>query len=315
MDIKKSWIMILLSILLVLAVLPVYGTSNYADINDSHWAYPYIEELSKDRIIEGYEDGRFRPEKQVTYAEFIKLVYAAVTGELLDQSQGTHWGLNYYIKSMNIGLFEGNDIKTDQLDEVIPRKHMALITANSLSIKTEDTSEIIHEINDVDEETEYWYEIAVSYKAGILNGYPDGSFRPEDGLSRAEAAKIIYCLMSGSNSDSISTVYLGKQEVANRDYDVETYETELGYKGIEAFVYASASECIGVYSDRIQDLSFFVDGHKAMPVVNKEGEFWKDGDNYIYVFDVKGMIKETSKIGLAFGAYVEEVFYFKDALL
>ena len=42
------------------------------------------------------------------------------------------------------------------------------------------------------------YEKAVDAlsDAGIINGYPDGTFRPHDNLTRAQAAKIIYELIS-----------------------------------------------------------------------------------------------------------------------
>ena len=37
---------------------------------------------------------------------------------------------------------------------------------------------------------------------GVLAGDPDGSFRPEDGLTRAEAAKIIYTIRNKGNADA-----------------------------------------------------------------------------------------------------------------
>lgn len=269
--------------------------------------------MSKSGIIKGYEDGSFRPSRQVTYGEFIKMVYIAVTGTNLEQPKNSHWAMNYYTDSIKAGLFNGNDIKTDQLDDVIPRNIMALLAANSLKVSVSDMKDIISEISDVDEETEYCYEIAVSYKEGILNGYPDGTFKPYGGLSRAEAAKTVYGLINKIKTEESGVKYTGKQDIVNRDFSVETYETVKGYKGITCFVYNAESGCLGVYSDKMQDISLFIDGNKAMPVANKDGDYWKENESYVYVFDVKDIYKKSSKIGLAFGAYIEEVFYYTDA--
>ena len=46
----------------------------FADVTDDHWAKKYIEKAYDNIFIEGYDDGLFYPEKDVTYAEAIKLV-------------------------------------------------------------------------------------------------------------------------------------------------------------------------------------------------------------------------------------------------
>ena len=306
-------ILIAFTAVFMLNLFPVYGISEYTDINKSHWAYSYIDTMSADGIIKGYDDGSFRPSRPVTYAEFIKMVYIAVTDEELEQPSNSHWAINYYSNSMKIGLFNGNDIKTEQLDNVIPRKYMALLVSNSLPKVFSIDNGILNDIDDVDEDTEYWNEIAVSYEEGILNGYPDGTFKPESGLSRAEAAKTVYGIMSKISVVERPVIPLEEKSVENRNYKVNTYETYLGYKGISAFVYSPESRCIGVYSDIQQDISLFVDGQKAMPVANKDDFYWKEGNSFVYVFDVKDIFDVSSQVGLAFGGYIEEVFYYKDA--
>ena len=316
-SIKFINIMILIAVTTVftLNVIPSYGISEYTDMNEDHWAHSYVKTMSEEGIVKGYEDGSFRPAKQVTYGEFIKMVYIAVTGEELEQPEELHWALNYYLNSIKIGLFDENDIKADQLDIVIPRRIMALIVANSLYEPVINAGDILLAINDVDEETEYWREIAVSYGSSILNGYPDGSFKPDEGLSRAEAAKAVYGIVGKLSVIEKPVIKLEEKDIVNRNYKVQTYETYLGYKGINSFVYSPESQCIGVYSDSIQDISLFVDGKKAMPVSNKEGLYWKEGESYVYVFEVGGMFNTASKVGLAFGLYIEEVFYYKDAFI
>lgn len=315
--IKRHACVCMLLILTVAFMIPVYGAELYNDVNPSNWAYSHIKSMSEQGIIKGYEDGSFRPDRQVTYAEFIKMIYAAQSGTELEQPKKGHWALNYYNGGIKTGIFSGNDVKISDLDKIIPREKMALMTANSISSSVDDKPEwkkIIENINDVDDDAGYAYEIAVSYSQGILNGYPDGSFKPDAGLSRAEAAAVIYRYIEKFGEDTAAAENIGKYPVTNRDYYADYYKTVLGYNGIEKFLYSPDSGCIGVYSNRIQDINLFVDGKKAMPVVNAEGEFWKEDGYFVYVFNVKDLFKGGSEIGISFGAYIEEIFLFKDAL-
>lgn len=315
---KRHACICILLVLTAAYILPVYGTDEYKDVNSSYWAYSHIKFMSERGVIKGYEDGSFRPDRQVTYAEFIKMIYIAQSGTELEQPGKGHWALNYYNGGIKNGIFTGNDVKISELDKVIPREKMALMTSNCISFSGDTKTEwknIIGEINDVDDDSDYAYEIAVSYSQGILNGYPDGSFKPGAGLSRAEAAAAIRRYIEKSGEYTLTVEYSGKNSVSNRDFEAEYYDTVLGYKGIEKIIYSPDSDCIGVYSTGIQDISLFVDGKKAMPVVNSKGEYWEENGYYVYVYNVKDMYKSGSEIGISFGAYIEEIFRYKDALM
>lgn len=47
----------------------------------SYWAKPYIDKVSQVEIVNRYEGGTFRPAKQATWAEAVKMVYAALRKE------------------------------------------------------------------------------------------------------------------------------------------------------------------------------------------------------------------------------------------
>lgn len=48
---------------------------NYKDVDPNSWSYEYIKALSEKKIINGYEDGTFKPTKNVTRAETAKMIY------------------------------------------------------------------------------------------------------------------------------------------------------------------------------------------------------------------------------------------------
>lgn len=53
------------------------STVRYPDVSPSHWAYPSIAQGSREGIIAGYADGRFRPDRQVTRAEMAVMIAKA----------------------------------------------------------------------------------------------------------------------------------------------------------------------------------------------------------------------------------------------
>ena len=59
-----------------------YASISYTDINENHWAYPYISMLSSLGILNGNPDGSFNPDSPVTYQEAVKTVsYTHLSGD------------------------------------------------------------------------------------------------------------------------------------------------------------------------------------------------------------------------------------------
>ncbi|MDD2215519.1 MAG: S-layer homology domain-containing protein [Eubacteriales bacterium] len=192
---------VILSLLITGMTISVYASSqveSFTDMTEEHWAFASVTEMSKTGIISGYPDGSFKPEAIVTYAEFIKM--AAVADDTVKDGvkakSGEHWGKPYYDVGMNNMYFTEWDIPRSSLDQPIPRKHMALIASGVMGEEVKvsdygDYSKIQESIYDVDHRTDYEYDIIKAYATGVLSGYPDGCFRPDACLTRAEAATVI----------------------------------------------------------------------------------------------------------------------------
>ena len=70
---KKRIIAIITASILILAAISVpFAATEFSDMKD-HWAKANVENLRSKGIIDGYEDGTFKPENTVTYGEFIKM--------------------------------------------------------------------------------------------------------------------------------------------------------------------------------------------------------------------------------------------------
>lgn len=78
------------------------NVTNFYDVSQGYWAAPYINYVSKNKIIIGYSDGSFRPEQTITYAEAITVLV-----RMLGYSEsdiGYYWPKNYMDKAANLKI-------------------------------------------------------------------------------------------------------------------------------------------------------------------------------------------------------------------
>lgn len=191
---KKRIIAIITMSIMVLSLITYsLASTNFTDLS-GHWAETNVKNLSDKGIIEGYEDGTFKPEGTVTYSEFIKMLVIATTGENPGVSKdGMHWASNYYNAAIDNGLLKKEDIPEKYLDNKIPRADMAYLAANAINeTLNKEKVELIQEyITDIDTAGNRKDEVILAYGTGILAGYPNGKFKPSGVLTRAESAAVI----------------------------------------------------------------------------------------------------------------------------
>lgn len=63
------------------AALSVTAANAFPDVSDNHWAAPQIKLLSEQGVIVGYPDGTFKPDDNVTRAEFASMAIKALGQE------------------------------------------------------------------------------------------------------------------------------------------------------------------------------------------------------------------------------------------
>lgn len=103
---------------------------DFSDVLSSHWAYGYIKVATDMKLINGYEDGTFKPDKTVTYAEATTMLLRALEYEdALDKT--LTWPNNYMSYANNkLNLFRNvGDIKASN---AAPRGDVAILLWNSL---------------------------------------------------------------------------------------------------------------------------------------------------------------------------------------
>lgn len=172
-----------------------YGAgATFSDVEAWQWHAGAVERARAEGILEGYPDGTFRPDRVVTCGEFLRMAIPDAP-----KNAGAHWADGYYREGLRRGLFTERDIRESSLERPMARQHMALVYSRLLEetdpgltgiqiARTEEGTVPPAPFSDVEGQSAWEYPVAVAAAAGLLEGYPDGTFRPEGFLTRAEAA-------------------------------------------------------------------------------------------------------------------------------
>ena len=148
-------------------------------------------------FVNGYPDGTVKPTGDVTRAEVAAILYRVMDADCVKTYETTRcsfsdvvrgdWFNTYVATLENAGVIV--DTRTNgkfRPNEAITRAELAAMLAQFADIKSAANS-----FNDVS--ARHWAsdEIAVCAKMGWINGYPDGSFRPDATITRAEMMAMI----------------------------------------------------------------------------------------------------------------------------
>jgi len=171
----------------------VAAFASFSDVPQDYWANAYIAQLKKLGYAQGWEDGSYKPEGQVTNAEFVAFVCRVSGMDDTRLDRGSHWAEPAMEYARFMGWFTPVEIPVVKYDEPISRELAAKILM--LALFKDKASETLPEqpgIRDLSEISEGCREhVARAYSMGIFTGHPDGTFRPKASLTRAEAAAIL----------------------------------------------------------------------------------------------------------------------------
>lgn len=178
------------------------GGATYSDMDGAEWAQKYVDALSSYGIINGYEDGTFRPDESVSREAFVKMAVMAsgkpiVRGadEFADVG-ADEWYAPYISAAKNMDLIRGRADGTFGVGENISRQDAAVILCAVIKNSGRALPAGENRFADANDIADYAAESAAALSAlGVISGNPDGTFNPLGMCTRAEAAKMIYGIM------------------------------------------------------------------------------------------------------------------------
>ena len=174
----------------------IQGTGSdgtFSDVTSAHWAFKYIEAIADAGLTSGYPDGTYRPENRVTRAEMAVFLLNALgisPGPLpVDPSFSDielHWAETFIEELADQGITGGYPDGTYRPENRVTRAEMAVFLLNALGISPGPLP-VDSSFSDIEG---HWAEIFIEELAdqGITGGYPDGTYRPENRVTRAEMA-------------------------------------------------------------------------------------------------------------------------------
>ncbi len=195
---------------------------------DDHYAY-----------IVGYPNGNVEPNGNITRAEVATIFFRLLTekvrtanstqsNSLSDVTRG-QW-FNHAVSTLSsMGIVKGHNDGRFAPNAPITRAEFAAIAAR-FDDKNTDTSSKFTDI------ASHWAknEIGIAANKGWINGYPDGTFRPNQYITRAEAMTLVNRVLNRlpenssdlldsmikwpDNSDASQWFYLAVQEATNSHY-------------------------------------------------------------------------------------------------
>ena len=190
----KRIISVLLLLFMVSAMLPIQATATtFSDVPESHWAYDTICGLTEKGIINGVGDGLYQPDGTLTRAQFIKLLTCALGTYdaqktypvVFADTPSDAWYTPYVTCGVQSGIIE-NKGDTFMPENSVSRGTAAVWIANGLGIMTDTECPFSDVLYAQEREA-----VAAAAERGLIKGYEDGTYRPGNTLTRAEAATLI----------------------------------------------------------------------------------------------------------------------------
>ena len=184
----------LLALLLVVLMLCPQTYALAATDLSGHWCRGEIEAfLSKD-LVRGYPDGGFHPDATVTRAEFIRMVNSTFgfvregTATFTDVKEGD-WYSADLAAAARTGWFSGMPDGSALPQATITRQEAAKLLVSMLEEKRPGSFAMFTDGRQVADWARDYVETAGAL--GIIEGFPDGTYRPTRYLTRAETVKML----------------------------------------------------------------------------------------------------------------------------
>lgn len=167
----------------------------YAADYDNHWAKEAITKWSEKEVLEGYEDGTFKPNNKVTRGELAAIIVRVFgltdtsAAEKYTDVEATKWYASDIAKVSSAGIMNDYEDGTFKPNQEATREEAAYAIAKGYKVAAKETNVTFKDQAQISDWAEA--EIASLVAGGYLNGNPDGTFRPTASLTRAEAVTMV----------------------------------------------------------------------------------------------------------------------------
>lgn len=181
---------------------------SFSDLPASHQAYSAVQYLSSHGILQGYNDGTFRPDKKVTRAEAIKIIAASIaqgkiftpgTSAYADIPAGVWYEPYVTFAWKELGIIDGPPTATMFHGErTVTTVEFLKILLLAHKVDPQSYSEIqLHLSSDVTDPAAWYYPyVRYALSSSILSVQENGTLNPAQQLSRAQVALFLHSFLT-----------------------------------------------------------------------------------------------------------------------
>ncbi|MDO5725748.1 MAG: S-layer homology domain-containing protein [Tissierellia bacterium] len=211
----KSLVTLMLAFVMILSMTTANAAKSFPDViktGQHGWAYEYIMEMAEKGIINGYEDGYFRPQNTVTYLETLRLIEGIINPSTSETNQALstyanqikdagvpEWAKSCVAIALARNVITENELKAaakhDMLkigtDKKIDRLTISVYIARALELKPKSVA--VLKYKDADKiNKDYINLIAALIDTKVLHPEGrDGNFDGDKPVKRSEIAKMV----------------------------------------------------------------------------------------------------------------------------
>ncbi len=178
-------------------------SKSFSDVPDTHWGKSAIIYLAERNVVNGFTDGTFRPDELVTREQFAKMLCETFKlplssdDSLYSDVESGAWYEKYVSGISQSGLMKGTGDKKFGIGSTLIRQDLAVIAERIIKEgfvdKTFEAIASQNAFSDMSSVSDYAKSAVLEMqKYGIVNGTGANLFTPFGGVTRAQAAQIIY---------------------------------------------------------------------------------------------------------------------------
>lgn len=202
----------------VVMTLPAAAQNKFSDVDSNYWANQYVMSLNEANVISGFPDGTFRPNEQMTRAQFASILAGAFPQPTVRQPiafsdvPSDHWAAGAISMAYARGFLSGYPDGTFGLDKPITRLEVLLALTSGLGVETTgNTAELLETFADRAQVPDWARDaIAAATDNELVVNYPESQrLNPQRNATRAEIAAIAYqALANKGQMSAIASPYL-----------------------------------------------------------------------------------------------------------
>ncbi|SFL85042.1 S-layer homology domain-containing protein [Salibacterium qingdaonense] len=183
----KTYVSITAACVLALSLFSISAKA-FDDVNETYWASEEVEYIADQGIINGYEDGSFQPQEDVSRAQTAKMLTEALGLELVEEGGPSFQDVEegaamypYIAAVAKAGIMTGSG-NTFEPGDSLTRAEMAVVLSNAFGLE----GSMEQTFSDVSED--FWAADAIETLGAkrITSGREDGSFGPGEDTTRAQ---------------------------------------------------------------------------------------------------------------------------------